>query len=458
MTFKYFILTSTVLLLLLPSCGGPKALYKKGAKYEETNNFEEAAQYYYLALSKKSEFPEARQGLNRTGKKVMSQKMSAFFESSQKGNKQEAIYVFQEAKAYQEKLRPLGIELHIPSQYRADFEILKNDFLIEQYEVGLSLMDEKQFEAAEEVFREIERIQPDYKDSKKLREISYMEPYYIKGLSALDDEAFRTAYYAFDEVCMIDPSYKNAHELKDEALENGMITLGLIPFENGTSKPQLETKATAITLNALSRIEDPFCKVLDRTNIEEILAAHELNLSGIVNESTAAEAGELLGVKYLIGGTVLEASTEKGEIKRLKKWGHEQLKKEVVNPESGEKEIETSYKKVAYYTHEQRNRAYASIQVKILSLATGEVLFSKLFSTERADEVFYATYSGDYNSLFPDKEGNPDTSRSMKKKLNEMFKAKREIRSVESLSDEAFKALALEVEKATEQFTYSHVR
>lgn len=457
MTNRYFPLI-TLLVALMLGCSGPKALYKKGSKLELAGHYAEAANYYYLALDRKPDFPEAQIALKNTGERVMSQKMSLFFEASQNGQKREAIYTFREAVDFKQKLEKKGIELSIPGQYSADYEIIKSDYLSENYELGLSYMDEKQYEAAEAIFKEIELLEPNYKDSKQLGEIAYIEPYYIKGMNAMDEGHYRTAYYAFDEVCIVDDGYKNADELKADALSQGMVTIGLIGFENGTSTPDLEKRTSAFILNALSKIEDPFCKVIDRTNMDQILASQEMNLSGIVDESTAAEAGKLLGVKYLLGGTVLQISENKGDLKRLKKWGYNQIKTTVKNEETGEDFEKITYQKTAYFEYNQTHTSYVSVQMKIISLTTGEVLTSDILSKESTSSVHYCTFAGNAKNLYPEKEGGADTRNSSKKNLDALFEANQKIRSVGALTDESFMLISQDIKTKTENFSYQHVK
>lgn len=418
----------------------------------------EAADYYYQSLLKKPDLVESRQGLYRTGEQVLSSELSAFFQQSQTGLKKEAIYSYLSAKAFKDKLASVNVDLNIPPQYIADFEQLKAAYLAEQYEIGLGYLDKENYLAAEAVFKEIGKLEPNYKDSQNLERIAYIEPFYRKGKTALEENKYRTAYYAFDEVIISDPDYKDSKELRDEALEIGLLTLGFINFENGTNISNANKKAEAFILNALSNTNDPFLKVIDRTNFKQLIEEHRLNLSGVVDESTAAEAGKLLGVKFLLGGTLLQITKDTGKLNKIKKSGFKEVKTKKHNSETDEDYYVTEYKKTYYYEYKQQNRAYVSAQIKVISLTTGEIVVSKIISKESLDEVHYYKYEGDSKKLYPSLDGKVDKKSNHKKRVDELISSRQKINSVDILTDETFRTLANTIKSEVENFSYQYVK
>ena len=417
----------------------------------------EAAEYYYQSLLKNPDFIESRQGLFRTGEQVLNNELSAFFQQSQTGQKKEAIYSYLRAKAFKDKLATVNVDLNIPPQYIADFEQLKKAYLTEQYEIGLGYLDEENYAAAEVVFKEIGKLEPNYKDSKNLERIAYIEPFYRKGENALEENRYRTAYYAFDEVIIADPDYKESKELREEALELGLVTLGIISFENGTNISNANKKAEAFILNALSNTDDPFLKVIDRTNFNKLIEEQRLNLSGVVDESTAAEAGKLLGVKFLLGGTLLQITKEAGKLSKIKKNGFKEVKTKKYNSETKEDYYVTEYKKTYFYEYKQQNRAYVSTQIKVISLTTGEIVVSKIISKETIDEVHYYKYEGEGNKLYPSSDGKVDKNSSNKKSMDKLLNGRQKINSVDILTDETFRATANTIKSEVENFSYQYV-
>lgn len=418
----------------------------------------EAAEYYYQSLLKNPDFIESRQGLYRTGEQVLNNELSAFFQQSQTEQKKEAIYSYLRAKEFKDKLATVNVDLNIPPQYIADFEQLKEAYLTEQYEIGLGYLDKENYTAAETVFKEIGKLEPNYKDSKNLENIAYIEPFYRKGKTGLEENKYRTAYYAFDEVINTDPNYKDAKELREEALEIGLVTLGIISFENGTNIKNANKKAEAFILNSLSNTDDPFLKVLDRTNFDQLIEEQRLNLSGVVDESTAAEAGKLLGVKFLLGGTILQITKEVGKLSKIKKSGFKEVKIKKHNSETDEDYYVTEYNKTYFYEYKQQNRAYVSAQIKVISLTTGEIVVSKIISKESPDEVHYYKYEGNADKLYPSLDGKVDKNSNHKKRMKELLNSRQKINSVDILTDETFRSLANTIKSEVENFSYQYVK
>ena len=449
-----------VLLLTIPvfyGCNSAKSLYKKGNKMESAQLNKEASNYYYQALLKKPEFIEARDALNRSGGQVMNDYMSTFFNESQMGNKKVAIDTYLEAKRFKETMNQVSVKLSIPPQYTEDFNEIKKTYLLELYEQGLVFLDQEDYESAEEMFKEIGRLEPDYKDTKKLKDIAYIEPLYRKGVVALENLEYRSAYNAFLEVLNVDDNYKDSKELQKSALDEGIVTIGLISFENATTVTNAQKKAEAYTLDELNTSQDPFLKVIDRTNYQQLLNEQKINLSGAVDESSAAEAGKLLGVKWLLGGSLLDYSQRSGKLTKVKKDGFKAYKVKKKN-EEGEEYYETKYKRTVFYEYKMKNSSTVSVQVKLTSLTSGEIEVSKILSKEMIDTIHYYEYEGDGSNLYPSEDGQVDTDRSAKQNLNKLLNGRKNIQSVETLSKNGLKDVSVQIKSAVEKFCYYYVK
>ena len=197
--------------------------------------------------------------------------------------------------------------------------------------------------------------------------------------------------------------------------------------------------------------------MIDRTNYEQLLNEQKINLSGAVNESTASEAGKLLGVKWLLGGTLLSLTSEKGALSKQKKDGFKSFRVKKIN-EAGEEYYETQYKRTYYYEYQQRNAVTVSEQLKLTSLTTGEIEVSEIITKEAGDYIHYCTYDGDVSKLFPSIDGKVNTNRNAKKSLDQLMGANRKIKSNEILSNEALQEVANYVKSEVEKFSYYYVK
>lgn len=442
---------------VISGCNSPKSLYKKGNKMEAAQLDKEASSYYYQALLKKPEYIEAREALYRSGGAVLNEKLSVFFNESQIGNKKEAINSYLDAKKYKELLAKVSVKLNIPPQYTEDFNEIKKSYLLELYEQGLVFLDQEDYDSAEELFREIVRLEPNYKDVKKLKDIAYIEPFYKKGVVALEDFKYRTSYNAFLEVLAINDQYKDAEELQEMALNEGMVHIGLMSFDNGTQYKNAEKKAEAYNLDALNQTKDPFLKVIDRTNYEQLIDEQRINLSGAIDESSAAEAGKLLGVKWLLGGTLLDMIKKPGDLSKKRRNGFKSIRVKKVDDE-GKEYYETQYKPTYYYEYYQSNSVTVSQQLKLTSLTTGEIEVSKIVSKEANDVIHFYAYDGDASKLYPSVDGKVSANRSSKGKLDQLIAGRQKIKSVETLSNDAFIDVAKYFKSEVEKFSYNYVK
>jgi hypothetical protein len=314
---NWLYLLAVVFLLGTQACQNSKHFTKLAQKQEAAGLNKEASESYYTALWKKRANIDAQIGMKKTGQTVLSAMLSEFSQKSSFGNKKEAVYSFISAREYQAKIKGVGVELQIPEFYLGDFEKVKKSYLTELYEQGTKMLEDNKFSDAETNFNEIGRLDPNFKDAGDLKDIAYLEPIYQKALTELDAKHYRAAYSGFLKVEERKLGYKESSDLKKKCLEKGKYTVALLPFTNGTNMQGSDTKATAYVLNALTQINDPFLHVIDRENLNNILAEQRIQMSGIFSESNAVEIGKISGAKALITGTVLNHTAQNGQVRRV---------------------------------------------------------------------------------------------------------------------------------------------
>jgi curli biogenesis system outer membrane secretion channel CsgG len=431
------ILSLTFLILLgfsFAACNGSKAFSKRGDKLVEQGMDLEAADAYYTALVKNRNNVDAQIGLKKTGQKALTRKLETFIQKKSFGETKEAVYAYREAVDYQDRIKNVGVVLTIPDMYKSDYQKLKAEYLLSLYEDGTALLEEEKYQESESVFKEISKLDPNYKDAGKLKDIAYLEPLYISGVDALESDKYREAYDHFKMVEKKDNNYKDTQELMEEALTKGTFTIALLPFENTTRTKGLDSKITAYTLDALTFVNDPFLKVVDRENLDKIIEEQKLGLSGVINEQTASNVGELIGAQAIVTGKVLNYGTEEGRMQKVKETGYEQYKVKKLNPEDEKYYYETRYRPVQYNRYYKSSSASISFQYKVISLKTGEVMLSKIVDKSVTDEINFADYDGEVSELYPSKNGNLSTNRNDRQQLVSLLNGRRELQSTTELT------------------------
>ncbi len=442
----------------LISCNGSKAYYKRGFKLEEQGFVDEAAASYYGSLQRNRNNLEAKIGLKKTGQQVLNKKLEEFTKARTFNKKRDGVYAYIRAKDYQKKIKAIGVTLEIPGYYESDYEEITQSYLSDLYNEGADLLEQGEFSAAELKFKEIGKFDSNYKDSDVLKNIAYLEPLYKSGLDNLSKEYYRAAYNDFEKVMDRDVNFKEAKELHSQSLELGIMTLAVVGFENASRVRGLDKQVTAYSLDALTSLNDPFLKVIDRENFDLIIGEQQLGMSGVVNEETAVEAGNLLGAKTLLTGTVLTYNALEGKLQKTNLTGYESYKTKKTNSETKKTYYETNYRRTSYSKYQKKNTVSVSFQFKITSLETGEVLRSKIIEDVIEDVMVYASYEGDKSNLFPAGANGVNTNRNARNELERLLNGKKTIANTQELSTDLMKDLSYKLSADINNFIKTEIK
>ena len=287
-------------------------------------------------------------------------------------------------------------------------------------------------------------MSPTYKDVTELKTYARLEPVYRKGSLALEIKKFRKAYSLFGKT----NSYKDSEELRAYALKEAQYPIAMLPFENATNVANAHKAFESQFLNLFINNKNPFIKIIDRVHIQTILNEQELGLSGLVDSQTAARAGDLFGAKALLVGRLVSIDIKKKIPKSTKMKGWESYSQKKYNADTKEYDLITKYKKVYYYEYQGNNSVNLTVEYKLISTETGEILATNLISDKREDFVRYIKYDGNTKNLYSGSWGyklisnesdHINNSYSDRKQIQNLLKANRTIRSTEDLKSVALK-------------------
>jgi tetratricopeptide (TPR) repeat protein len=446
LTFKitcfstWTIVLTTSVLIAMSSCSGSKAFVKRGMKMEEVGMMQQAANFYYTAVTKDGYNADALAGLQRAGQWVLNDHLARFDEARLAGNRGTAVSAFERAKAYQNKVERLGIGLLILSETEAAYNRVKNDHLEEVYEEAVAHLENEAFSESLRDFDEVLRLDPKYKDAQSLADIAYCEPLYRNGLKALEREHWRSAYNDFNACVGRDTNFKDAKVLREECLEKGQFAIALVNFENGSNRQGMETKLKSYVQQALGESQDPFLHLVDRENQELILQEQQLALSGVIDANSSVEVGGLMGAKAILKGTVVSCDVNTSSRQRTDMQGFESYKVAKVN-EDGKKVYETKYRPVIYQKYQQTRTVKVTVQLSLISLETGKTEMTEIIKREQNDLTEYARYGGDNNNIYPARS-NGSLWRLGRRDLLEQLQANSNLRSEASMVDAAISEIA----------------
>lgn len=451
-------ITIAVQLILITAlsiaCSGSNGLYKKGQKLDEAGLHYEASNFYIDALQRKSSNSDAILALKVTGQKVLDDYYAVFYQYYSDKNLKKAVYAYLEADNFKNKVSSVGVKLTSVDYYEDYYKEVKTLYIHELYETAQKELDNEKFGDAELKLKEIQKLDPAFRDVSELTTFAFVEPKYRMAIRAFDKHEYRKAYFLFEEILKAAGDYKECKDLKDIAQENARYTIGILKFENSTKVAGMESALSGSIVRDLMNLNDPFLIVIDRTNTEKLISEQKLGMTGIIDEGTAAKAGELLGAKAILVGKVVSAEKVSGRLRKQSKTGYIGKPVYRVNPETGKKYRDMVYSKVFYYDYKQENRVSCTFQYQLISTETGEILISDMVEKSVDDKIYYSMFNGDTKYLYKGtwtsqtKKNSNDkiyNSYSSKKEMDRQLKSKKSIRSVESLVNDLFKTISKDV-------------
>lgn len=420
----------------LLACSGSKSFSKKAAQLDASGMYAEAADMYLQSVVRNQKNVEGKIGLKKTGQQLLNDKLSTFFRSYSMGDKAQAVSAYLAAKDYADRVARAGVVLDIPDHYRTEFEEVKGQHLVDLYTQGQSLLEQKNYTGAEALFARIGQLEPGYKDAGSLQNVAYLEPLYIAGSNALKAAQYRKAYEELGKVIAKDATYKDAASLRQQAVDQGRFAVAVLPFSGPKDQAGAASTVQAYATTALTEVNDPFLSVVDRENIDRILEEQRMGMSGVVDERTAVSAGKLMGAQAVLMGNVISYRELAGKMRQSTKDGYESYQVKQLNKETNEHYYTTSYKPVKYVEYYQENKAVISFSYKLVSLETGQVLFSRIVDKETTDHAWYANYDGNRQLLVPMLNGAVNTNTNARRELTQLLNNPRTVKSTVVLGND----------------------
>ena len=438
---------------VLAGCSGSKSYYKKGQRLEESGLQTEAANFYIESLKRNKSNEKAIIALKKAGQQVLDERFSSFYKNYTDERYRDAVYAYQDAQTFKSKVEAVGVSLNEPVYYQDYYVEARNIYIAELYDRAQEFLEREAFADAENMLKEIKRLDPTYKDVNALSDFAFVEPKYRQALHEYDVSNFRKAYLIFKEINDRTGGYKESLDYASLALESAQFPIGLLPIENKTRYRNLESGISGSIIRDIQALNDPFIKIIDRTNTETLLEEQFYNMSGAIDQSSVIETGTMLGSKAIFVGKVVNARVDEGKLVKNSRTGW--LGKEVrYVDEQGVKRTKLVFDKVYYYEYEQTNVVTLTFQYQLISTITGEVLISDLVEITKRDEMNYATFSGDTRYLYAgywrnqykrDPSDRRFSGYNEKRELDEKLNARKSIKSTQELTTDIYNQVGRDV-------------
>ena len=447
------LLISLSFCLLLFSCNGPKSLTKKGNKFSQAGIHEDAISYYEKALDKKPDYIEALIGLKNSSREVFNVYTSKFFKAYTAGDYKTAVYTYRNLDRFVKRANLYKAGISIPQQYQDDFKDAKEIYVKNKFEEANQLISEDKFKEADVLFKEIEKIDPNFEgeDFDALKDIALLEPPYRAGIKFINDSKYRSAYHKFNFISKRNKNYKDSKFKKDEALENAQFNVGVLKFKNYSRDKSAGEYIAAELITTVLKRNDPFTKLIDRSNTEQLINEQTINNQGMTESNNAIATGELIGAKALLQGIVLKIERKNNKLSSKYKKAYKSKRVKKYDSVKKKNYYVTEYDKVQYAEYTGKNAVTVTFKIQLLSSETGQIIFSEILKESFSSSVNYSSYKGNYKNIVPGSWKSISTSAtddhvitksSSVKRLQNSFKANKTLTSLSDLQDQAQKSIA----------------
>ena len=436
-------LVGLVLCFLLVSCDPSKRFMKQGNQQFEIGNMDGAANFYYNVLLVQPDNKEAKEALSKSGNQVLQGKFLTFSKHVIANEADLSVKQYLYCKKYFDRCKSVGVLLEWPSMYDPIYEDIKNEYISNKFDEGVKFMRNNKYAEGEQVFNEIAAIDSCYRNATVMRLKSIIEPLYQHGIRMKKEGNFKEANRDFKKVIDLDPNYKNVLTLRDEVTSLASVDLGVVPVQNQTRIQGFDVRLYQQILASLNQNKSSFLNIIDRGSLESGLRDQSITLKDIVDAESAAKAGKILGIEYVLLTAVVDLVYNDEGLFLDSILAYKAITESIpAKDPKGVPQSVTRFKKVNYFDEHQKRRLYMSVVFQLISTKTGQIVSTDNYKEEIQDEFHFCSYAGNLNTLYPELPiGNsmPPKPADFREQFNQV---KREIMPKEDMTRELCNRIA----------------
>ncbi len=377
-----------------------------GDEMMSRSNYQRAAREYNAALRNSPNNAKAYAGLQNASDSFINQQLKIF--DNQYNNRQyvEAANTMEGVQDFIKTYRGRGIETNVPGDYQEKYQAITNAAAEFHYLHGQQELARNNFNAAINHFEKSLEETPNYKNvtsllkqAKKGARNQKAETFYQRGYKRFQAGNYRQAYRYFKESQEQVRGYKNAADFQRHALERGKVRVAFFDFTNNSRQHGAERTLYSYVLNNVVNNKSPFLDIVDRQNLYRLLDEINFSYSGNVDPATAARAGKMLGLNYVVIGEITNVIVENPEVRSQAMDAYE------LYYENVDGQQQPRGKPVRYMVHNETINITFEANYQVISVETGQIIKSNIVSSSAGDQVVYARYRGDTSLLYPTDPG-----------------------------------------------------
>lgn len=309
------IATLVLAVYLLSACNSERKVLERGAIYEREGMLAEAHALYTEHYARRERSVEAHVGMKRTAQGI-SDRIQAEARGHYLNNDLAAGDRARErVEAYHAQQLRHRIELHWAPTLDADRQRAVEHIAEKALDAAKEALRAERYEEALSEAQRALSLVPALKEAEYIQRIATIEPWYQQARRAMGLKLWREAFRLLDKVTRQDATYKDAWILQEQCREQALLPLAYVPLYNGQlyanelsgvlGGSTVEAQLAANIKQAILALDEPLIVLVDRDNTEELLAQQRKQMSGVYDDRYSAEAGRLIGARYVLTGKIL---------------------------------------------------------------------------------------------------------------------------------------------------------
>jgi hypothetical protein len=260
----------------------------------------------------------------------------------------------------------------------------------------------------------------------------------------MEAKNYKAAYKVFGQVASFDNTYKQNMQLLNESLQKASLPIAAILVNKKKFNNQEDSLFYQLLLDRLRNSKNPFLKIIDRNSLENQLKEKAFDLNEIIVAETASKAGKLIGAMYFLLIDINEIIFDEMKPTTTVETAYESFSQRVMN-ETGDAQSVIKFKKVNYKETKQYRKVTAKVRYQLVSVQSGQIVSSEVFSDEAFDAHVYARFDGNKDNLYPNLPAGNFMPQAPKEWTDKFYELNRNLESLQSLANKTYESISLKI-------------
>lgn len=223
----------------------------------------------------------------------------------------------------------------------------------------------------------------------------YKEAMHLSRMSA-DRDTQKKAALTFKEAQKYVSGYKDSEMQYQEARRKAVVRIAVLAFEDKSGSRGRYGALSELLMEQIiselfqARNANEFVEIISRDQIDKVLSEQQLSASGMIDESSSARIGMLLGAHEILSGKILQIDYSAPRITSVDLIDKAELSVETEDGEREEKqEVECSITKYSKHTSLK-----AVVSYSVVDVSTGKINHQHSFNASKSFTDEWAKFVG----------------------------------------------------------------